>query len=177
MLKSSQPMICLNISGLVTYIRKERYICMAQIFINGRKQPINRTTSIEKHNIEDLPLCIQDKRIQRSIIGSKITIATNFYSRSKYYNISVRKGYVELKFDKNLSVSSKNISMDIFNVTVSGYEIIINITEVRDEDIGNYTIEMHNEFGYAMCTVQLLPRGKKDHSGIVETEATEKSKQ
>lgn len=58
MLKSSQPMFCLNNSELVTYIRKERYICMAHISINGRKQPISRTTSIEKHNIKGIILLI-----------------------------------------------------------------------------------------------------------------------
>lgn len=64
--------------------------------------------------------------------------------------------------ETNLSVSSKNITVDIFNgtVIVSGYEIINKITEFSDEDIGNYTVEMHNEFGNAMCTVQLEPHGE-----------------
>lgn len=112
-------------------------------------------------SFSDRPLCIQENRIQRSDLGSNISIVTHFYSKSIYYNIYFRKGDVELKLYNNLSVSSTNISVDIFNVTVivSGYEIIINITEFSDEDIGNYTIEMHNEFSYAMCTVQLKPHG------------------
>lgn len=111
----------------------------------------------------DQPLCILNKRIQRSVLGSNISIVTNFYSKSENYKISFRKGDVELKLDNDLSVSIKNISVDIFNVTVivRGYEMTINITEFSVEDIGNYTTEMHNEFGYAMCTVQLQLHGKQ----------------
>lgn len=34
------------------------------------------------------------------------------------------------------------------------------MTEFSDEDIGDYTIEMYNKFGYAMCLVQLQPHGE-----------------
>lgn len=43
---------------------------------------------------------------------------------------------------------------------VSGYEIIINITEFTEDDIGNYTVDISNEFGNSNCTVQLLFQGK-----------------
>lgn len=45
-------------------------------------------------------------------------------------------------------------------MTVSGYEIIINMTDFGNEDIGDYTIEMYDKFGYAMCLVQLQPYGE-----------------
>lgn len=44
----------LTSNGFHTYIRKKRYICMAQISIIGRKHTINRTTSIEQHYIEGI---------------------------------------------------------------------------------------------------------------------------
>lgn len=43
---------------------------------------------------------------------------------------------------------------------VNEYEIIINMTEFSDEDIGDYTIKMYNKFGYGMCLVQLQPHGE-----------------
>ncbi|CAG2241790.1 unnamed protein product [Mytilus edulis] len=39
---------------------------------------------------------------------------------------------------------------------VSGFEIVINITEFSEEDVGNYTVNIINEFGSCDCTVQLL---------------------
>ncbi|CAC5411777.1 unnamed protein product [Mytilus coruscus] len=39
---------------------------------------------------------------------------------------------------------------------VSGYKIIVNITEFSEKDISNYTANISNRFGYCNCTVQLL---------------------
>lgn len=58
MLTSSKRMFCLNVNGFHKYIRKKRYICMAQISINGRRQTINRTTYIEKNSVEGSILLI-----------------------------------------------------------------------------------------------------------------------
>lgn len=86
-----------------------------------------------------------------------------FYSKSNYTARSVNKNDSQLKFGDIVTISQKNISVDVYNVTVmvSGYEIIISITEFSEEDIGNYTVNITNDFGFCKCTVQLLSQGNQ----------------
>ncbi|CAC5411779.1 unnamed protein product [Mytilus coruscus] len=163
MRKHNHLMSCLNlnINGTLKYDKEGQYICIAQFSIYGRNQVVDKTTSIKIENIQDRPLCIQDTMSQHSILGDNIRICMNFYSKPKYSAISFRKNHSELKFGDIVTVSRKIISLDVYNVTVmvSGYEIMINITEFSEEDVGNYTVSIINEFGYCNCTVQLLFEG------------------
>ncbi|CAG2195345.1 unnamed protein product [Mytilus edulis] len=141
MRKHNHLMSCLdlNTNGTLKYEKEGQYICIAQVFLDDR------------------PFCIKDSRSQHSILGSNITIALVFYSKPAYSDLSVRKNGNELELgDDNINI--KNISMDVYNVTVmvTGYEIIINITEFSKDDIGNYTFNIMNEFGFCNCSVQLL---------------------
>ncbi|CAC5416221.1 unnamed protein product [Mytilus coruscus] len=157
-------MSCLNIdkNGILDYTREGKYICIAQLLIYRRNQTINRTDSVELEHIQDRPLCNQHNNGQCIIPGANTSIVITFYSKPTYSTLSYRKDDSELKLKDNITVSRKNISMEIYNVTVmvSGYEIIINITEFSDEDIGNYTVDIINKFGYSNCTVQLLSQSK-----------------
>ncbi|VDI07396.1 Hypothetical predicted protein [Mytilus galloprovincialis] len=116
------------------------------------------TNGISKYEkVENQPFCIQDTTSQHSILGSNIIIAMKFYSMPTYSALSLRKNNRELELGED-NVTIKNISLEIYNVTimVSGYEIIINITEFNEDDIGNYTVNITNDFGFCDCTVQLL---------------------
>ncbi|CAC5411781.1 unnamed protein product [Mytilus coruscus] len=123
-------------------------------------KPIEYDYSIQLANS---PICIQHTRNQHSIPGANTSIGIHVYSKPKYLTIYYRKDDNELDLKYNSTVSEKNISLDIYNVTVTvgGYEIIIKITEFSEEDVGNYTVDITNEFGYSNCTVRLLPKGKQ----------------
>ncbi|CAC5411775.1 unnamed protein product [Mytilus coruscus] len=153
---------CLNLNknGIVKYDKEGEYICIAQFFIHGRNAMVDKTTSFKIENIQDRPFCIQDIRREHSILRTNIRVVMNFYSKPRYSALSVRKNDNELKLG-DYTVNIKNISLDVYNVTVmvSGYEIIINITEFSEEDIGNYTANISNRLGYCNCTVQLLCEG------------------
>ncbi|CAC5411774.1 unnamed protein product [Mytilus coruscus] len=165
---------CLNFNknGIVKYDEEGEYICIAQFFIHGRNAMVDKTTSIKIENIQDRPFCIQDTRSQQNIFGTNVSIVMNFYSKPKYSNLSVIKNDSELNVGDMVTISKKNISLDVYNVTVmvSGYEMIINITEFSEEDIGNYTVNVTNEFGYCNYTVQLLSQG----NGYPQNNHTEK---
>lgn len=107
----------------------------------------------------DRPLCIQHTSIQRSVLGANTSIGIYFYSKPKYLTLSYRKDNNDLQL--NNTVTKKKISLDIYNVTVIviGYEILINIEEFSEEDIGNYTVSIANTIGHSNCTVQLLSQG------------------
>ncbi|XP_052064711.1 uncharacterized protein LOC127704627 isoform X2 [Mytilus californianus] len=106
-----------------------------------------------------------------------------FYSKPKYSALFLSKNISELKFGDDFTVSITNISLDVYNVTVmvSGYEIKINITEFSEEDIGNYTVDITNEFGYSNCTVQLLSLGngnpQHNHTEKVVIEDTKRTEE
>lgn len=110
-----------------------------------------------------------DTRSQHGILGTNIIIAMNFYSNPQYSALSFSKNDSILKSADEF-VSVKNISLNVYNdtVMVSGYEIIINITEFSEEDVGNYTVNIINEFGSCNCNVQLLIEGKQ-HFFFVNT--------
>ncbi|VDI50567.1 Hypothetical predicted protein [Mytilus galloprovincialis] len=147
----------LNTNGISKYEKAGKYMCIAQVFFYGRNQTVNKTASIKIDNKQDQPFCIQDTTSQHSILGSNIIIAMKFYSMPTYSALSLRKNNRELELGED-NVTIKNISLEIYNVTimVSGYEIIINITEFNEDDIGNYTVNITNDFGFCDCTVQLL---------------------
>lgn len=42
---------------------------------------------------------------------------------------------------------------------IISYEITVNVPEFREEDIGNYTVNITNEFGSCFCEVQILLEG------------------
>lgn len=86
----------------------------------------------------------------------------SFYSQPKYSALSIRKNDIEIELSENVTVFIQNISLDIYNVNVmvSGYELLIHITEFDVEDIGNYAVGITNKFGYSYCAVQLRPQGK-----------------
>ncbi|CAG2230560.1 unnamed protein product [Mytilus edulis] len=103
------------------------------------------------------PFCIQDTRSQHSLLGTNITIFIQFYSKPNYTVLSFGKNDNQSKL-RDEPVNMKNISLGVYNVTilVSGYEILIHITEFSEKDVGNYTVNISNGFGFCNCTVQLL---------------------
>lgn len=122
----------------------------------------------DKHYLEEIyfsdrPFCIHDIRRQHRIPGTNILIVVKFYSKPTFSAISFRKNDSELNIGDIGTVSLNNISLDVYNVTIitSGYELIINITEFSEEDIGNYFVHITNDFGYCNCIMQLLFEGKQ----------------
>ncbi|CAC5411782.1 unnamed protein product [Mytilus coruscus] len=158
--KSSDIISCLNINinGILLYNTEGKYICTAEIFIDRRNEAISRTSSFNIDNIQDSPICIQHTRNQHSIPGAYTSIGINFYSNPKYLTVFSTKDDNELELENISTISIKNISLDIYNVTVkvSGYQIKINIPEFSEEDIGNHTVDITYKFGSSYCTVQLL---------------------
>ncbi|VDI50568.1 Hypothetical predicted protein, partial [Mytilus galloprovincialis] len=159
MRKPNYLMSCLdlNTNGISKYEKAGKYMCIVQVFFYGRNQTVNKTASIKIETIQDRPFCVQDTRHQLAILGDNIIIAMQFYSKPAHSSLSFRKNDSELELGED-NVNIKNISLEIYNVTVmvSGYEITINITDFSEEDVGNYTVNITNRFGFCDCTVQLL---------------------
>lgn len=55
---SSNAMSCLdiNITGMLSYKREGKYICIVHLLIDGRNQMINRTASFHIENIQGIPV-------------------------------------------------------------------------------------------------------------------------
>ncbi|XP_063398906.1 uncharacterized protein LOC134683526 [Mytilus trossulus] len=155
----SQLMSCMKFHkpGILAYNIGGTYICTAQLFLYGRRQMISRTTSLKIENIQDRPLCINDIKRQHYILGDNITIIAHFYSKPQYLSIVLRKNE-NIKLENSFTVFKKTLILEIFQVTVMiiSYEITVNVPEFREEDIGNYTVNITNEFGSCLCEVQIL---------------------
>lgn len=117
-LTSSNPMFCLNVNGIHTYIRKKVYICMAQISINGRKQTINRTTYIEKNNVEGSILLIWNVLLQFNYIKTsrnkcfyvytqRIFIQKNHFPQLGYLLYFITKSMIKKNSSPNKSAQTQ----------------------------------------------------------------------